>query len=137
MDDIVAIKVRDAKAQKHYFLTWGRIFDRVDPQAPRIGCREARFEVWDQEIYDRIYLCQPSGSISRQSFLRSIAPHFPRENSFWRGRLRYLACKDEEADAVWSTAFLLWSLPESCIDKILASPGFKAVTCFNAKKWLW
>ena len=31
MDDIVAIKVRDAKARIHYFLTWGRTFDRVDP----------------------------------------------------------------------------------------------------------
>ncbi|MGA3007920.1 MAG: hypothetical protein ABSE59_08515 [Opitutaceae bacterium] len=30
MDDIVAIKVRDSKEQAHYFLTWGRIFDRVD-----------------------------------------------------------------------------------------------------------
>jgi hypothetical protein len=30
MDDIVAIKVGDSKAQAHYFLTWGRIFDRVD-----------------------------------------------------------------------------------------------------------
>ena len=30
MDDIVAIKVRDAKEAKHYFLTWGRIFDRVE-----------------------------------------------------------------------------------------------------------
>ena len=32
MDDIVAIKVKDSKAQTHYFLTWGRIFDRVDPK---------------------------------------------------------------------------------------------------------
>jgi hypothetical protein len=32
MDDIVAIKVRDTKARTHYFLTWGRIFDRIDPR---------------------------------------------------------------------------------------------------------
>jgi hypothetical protein len=32
MDDIVAIKVKDAKARKHYFLTWGRTFNSVDPK---------------------------------------------------------------------------------------------------------
>jgi hypothetical protein len=31
VDDIVAIRVTDSKARKHYFLTWGRIFDSMDP----------------------------------------------------------------------------------------------------------
>ncbi len=33
MDDIVAVKVRDSKVGVRYFITWGRIFDRVDPKS--------------------------------------------------------------------------------------------------------
>jgi hypothetical protein len=48
MDDIVAVKVRDSKAGAHYFITWGRIFDRVDSKglesmvtrhAPKFGIK--------------------------------------------------------------------------------------------------
>ncbi|MBL9172368.1 MAG: hypothetical protein JNL10_02435 [Verrucomicrobiales bacterium] len=33
MEDIVAVKVRDSIMSAHYFITWGRIFDRVDPKS--------------------------------------------------------------------------------------------------------
>ena len=48
MDDVVAVKVRDLKASTHYFITWGRVFDRVGPKsleslvtkhAPRFGIK--------------------------------------------------------------------------------------------------
>jgi hypothetical protein len=51
MDDVVAVKVKDAKGQAHYFITWGRIFDRVDPKgleslvakhAPKYGIKSVR-----------------------------------------------------------------------------------------------
>jgi hypothetical protein len=32
MEEIVAVKVRDSRGRKHYFLTWGRVFDPVDPK---------------------------------------------------------------------------------------------------------
>jgi hypothetical protein len=32
MEDLVAVKVRSADRQMHYFVTWGRIFDPVDPR---------------------------------------------------------------------------------------------------------
>ena len=32
MEDIVAIKVKDWRGRRHYFLTWGRAFDVVDPE---------------------------------------------------------------------------------------------------------
>jgi hypothetical protein len=31
MDDVVAVKLTESKGRAHFFLTWGRIFDRVDP----------------------------------------------------------------------------------------------------------
>lgn len=33
MDDVVAVKVKDSKDAMHFFLTWGRVFDRVDPKS--------------------------------------------------------------------------------------------------------
>jgi hypothetical protein len=32
MEDIVAIKATDSRGKRHFFLTWGRSFDRVDPK---------------------------------------------------------------------------------------------------------
>jgi hypothetical protein len=31
MEDVVAIRVTDSRGKQHFFLTWGRAFDRVDP----------------------------------------------------------------------------------------------------------
>jgi hypothetical protein len=33
MEDIVAVKIKDSKSASHYFITWGRIFDRVAPKS--------------------------------------------------------------------------------------------------------
>jgi hypothetical protein len=32
MDDIIAVQLTDSKGEVHFFLTWGRIFDRIDPK---------------------------------------------------------------------------------------------------------
>jgi hypothetical protein len=32
VEDIVAIKATDSRGKHHFFLTWGRSFDRVDPK---------------------------------------------------------------------------------------------------------
>jgi hypothetical protein len=32
MEDIVAIRVTDSRGKKHFFLTWGRAFDRTNPK---------------------------------------------------------------------------------------------------------
>jgi hypothetical protein len=33
MEDIVAVKVMDYEGNAHYFITWGRVFDAVDPES--------------------------------------------------------------------------------------------------------
>ena len=30
MEDIIAIRVTDSRDRKHYFLTWGRVFNRIE-----------------------------------------------------------------------------------------------------------
>jgi hypothetical protein len=51
MDDIVAVKVRDSVSAAHYFIRWGRIFDRIDPKslellvakhAPKFGIKNLK-----------------------------------------------------------------------------------------------
>ena len=32
MEDVVAIKATDSRGKRHFFLTWGRVFDRTDPR---------------------------------------------------------------------------------------------------------
>jgi len=32
LEDIVAIKAIDSRGKRHFFITWGRAFDRVDPK---------------------------------------------------------------------------------------------------------
>jgi hypothetical protein len=32
MEDVIAIRVTDSSGTQHYFVTWGRVFDEVDPQ---------------------------------------------------------------------------------------------------------
>ncbi len=32
MEEIVAIKATDSRGKHHFFITWGRAFDRVDPK---------------------------------------------------------------------------------------------------------
>jgi hypothetical protein len=47
MEDVVAIKVIDSRGKKHFFLTWGRVFDRTDPKPllDAIGPSLSRFGV--------------------------------------------------------------------------------------------
>jgi hypothetical protein len=51
MEDIVAIKATDASGKPHFFVTWGRVFDRTDPNSllnavrralPQFGVSEPR-----------------------------------------------------------------------------------------------
>jgi hypothetical protein len=45
MDDIVAIKVVDHAEKKHFFLTWGRVFDAIDEE-PLLAAIEANLSMW-------------------------------------------------------------------------------------------
>ena len=40
MEEVVAIKVLDGKRRPHFFLTWGRVFDPVDPEPLLSAVRE-------------------------------------------------------------------------------------------------
>jgi hypothetical protein len=33
MDDVIAVRVRDSKRRKHYFVTWGRVLDPLHPKS--------------------------------------------------------------------------------------------------------
>jgi len=95
MDDIVAIKVRDSKAGVRYFITWGRIFDRVDPtslelmvakQASKFGLRHLRtVVVCDslQEASKARYFHEAVFRISQEK-----VPFGIRTYALWRDRMK-------------------------------------------------
>ena len=69
MDDIVALRVRLTNGEKRYFLTWGRVFDPVDPR----GLCDA---VWGQ--LDKFALGGDAARIDLCDSLREAAeaPYF-------------------------------------------------------------
>ena len=85
MEDIVAIRVADSRGKKHFFLTWGRAFDRVDSKPllqavrsalPKYGLSAVRnLTVCStlQGAADQPYFCQALFALSRQRVLPARA----------------------------------------------------------------
>src|SRR4051794_40568814 len=56
MEDIVAIKAVDKSGKKHFFLTWGRTFDRVDPE-PLLAAVRPNLPQWGLHHVRSLELC--------------------------------------------------------------------------------
>jgi hypothetical protein len=78
MDDIVVVKVRDSKANNHYFITWGRIFDRVNPKslevliaahAPKCGIKNPK----------SVDLCESLQEASKSRYFHEALFHMSQE----------------------------------------------------------
>jgi hypothetical protein len=95
MDVVVAIEVKDSKANVHYFITWGRIFDRVNPNglesiiakhAPMFGIKKPRFAA----------VCDSLQSASKAQHFYEALMHFSQERipsgkrtySSWREKMK-------------------------------------------------
>jgi hypothetical protein len=67
MENIVAIRVTDAKGKRHFFLTWGRIFDStktdelfiaIKPHLQKFGVKGA----------SKLYLCESLREAAQQKY---------------------------------------------------------------------
>ena len=95
MEDIVAIRVTLSSREKRYFLTWGRIFDAVDPQPLLATVRDNlyRFDLGGSPV--TIELCPTLQDASRAPYFFeaffSMSHHpIPRGAGYaaWRRRIR-------------------------------------------------
>jgi len=67
MEDIVAIRVVDSEGEEHYFLTWGRIFDAVDP-APLLEAVTPHLSNFGIKNFSEIKLCRSLREASTQKY---------------------------------------------------------------------
>jgi len=67
VDDIVAIKVTDSRRRKHYFLTWGRVFHRIDPE-PLITAIKPHLRTYGIEKVRRVDVCNSLQEASRERY---------------------------------------------------------------------
>ena len=67
MDDLVAVKVTDEEGGLHYFITWGRIFDAVDPQ-PLLEAITPHLSVFGIKNLTGISLCCSLREASSQPY---------------------------------------------------------------------
>ena len=103
MDDVVAIKVSETKSKIHFFLTWGRIFDRVNPEevealirkyASTFGIKKAKtVTVCDslQEAAKARYFYEAFFHISQEKI-----PLGKRTYEFWRIKMKKQMRKGRE-----------------------------------------
>ena len=95
MDDVVAVKVRDAKSGVHFFITWGRIFDRVDPKTLELVVEKhvAKFGI---KHPTSVTLCDSLQEASKARYFHEALFHLSQERipfgkgtySRWRSKMR-------------------------------------------------
>ncbi len=67
MEDIVAIKIIDDSENAHYFITWGRIFDAVDPESllQAVAMHLSKFGI---KTFNSIELCSSLQEAANQTY---------------------------------------------------------------------
>ena len=78
MEDVVAIRASDSSGKRHFFVTWGRVFDRTDPQSLLDAVRHAlpRFGLPD---VDHLEACATLQEASDQPYFFEALLYFARQ----------------------------------------------------------
>ncbi len=94
MDEVVAIKVIDSSRRPHFFLTWGRAFDAVDPAPLLSAIRDVLAQFGIQSIRG-IQVCDSLQRAVRQPYFLEALLSFSREKvpygsnyARWKARCR-------------------------------------------------
>lgn len=94
MDEVVAIKVIDSNRRPHFFLTWGRSFDAVNP-APLLSTVRGVLAQFGIESIRSIQVCDTLQSAVGQPYFFEALLSFSREKvpygskyAGWRSRCR-------------------------------------------------
>ncbi len=94
MDEVVAIKVIDSNRRPHFFLTWGRSFDAVNP-APLLSAFRGVLAQFGMESFRSIQVCDTLQSVVREPYFFEALLAFSREKvpsgskyDLWKARCR-------------------------------------------------
>ena len=78
MDEVVAIKVIDARGRHHFFLTWGRVFDAIDPK-PLLNAVRARLGQFGIERIRTIAVCNTLHMAAKQPYFYEALLEFSQQ----------------------------------------------------------
>jgi hypothetical protein len=67
VEDIVAIKAIDSRGKRHFFVTWGRVFDPVDPQ-PLLSAVRPALSRFGLSTIRRLEVCSTLQEASEQPY---------------------------------------------------------------------
>jgi hypothetical protein len=67
VEDIVAIKATDSRGKRHFFVTWGRVFDSVDPQ-PLLNAIRPALPRFGLSTIRRLEVCSTLQEASEQPY---------------------------------------------------------------------
>ena len=94
MDEVVAIRVRDRTRGMGYFLTWGRVYDRVDP-GPLLSVVRAVLERRDFREIEELNVCLSLAEASREFYFYEAMlrfgwerPSYGKRYASWQKRMR-------------------------------------------------
>jgi hypothetical protein len=96
MEDIVAIRVVDSRSKKHFFVTWGRVFDSVDPTLLLEAVRSALSKFGGISAIRSTNVCDTLQEASKQPYFYEALFSFSRERVLSERvrRSRIIAGKD-------------------------------------------
>jgi hypothetical protein len=96
MEDIVAVRVTDSRGKKHFFITWGRAFDRVDPKSLLEAIRSSLPKSGSLSAIRSIKVCDTLQDASKQPYFYEALFSFSRERVSSKKvlRARIVAGKD-------------------------------------------
>ena len=67
MEDIIAIKATDSRGKRHFFVTWGRAFDPVDP-TPLLSAVRPALARFGLSAIRRLEVCSTLQEASEQPY---------------------------------------------------------------------
>ena len=79
MEDIVAIRVIDSRGKKHFFVTWGRVFDAVDPKPLLDAVRSSLPKFGGMSAIRSIRVCETLQEAADQPYFYEALFSFSRE----------------------------------------------------------
>jgi len=77
MEEVVAIKVVDAKRTIHFFITWGRAFDAVRPE-PLVSAVRRQLRQFGVRVVRSIRICETLQAAADQPYFYEALIHFSR-----------------------------------------------------------
>jgi hypothetical protein len=99
MDEVVAIKVVDAKRTGHFFMTWGRAFDAVRPE-PLVSAVRTQLQQFGISAIRSIRICDTLQAAANQPyFYEALIDFSQRRVPYGKAYAKWRAARRKQIEA--------------------------------------